>query len=411
MGDGLYIGVMSGTSLDGADAVLARLGVEADRLKAEVLGHLHAPFSAPLRDELLALQTRGDNELERAALAGNDLADHYALLMRKLLQNAKVASTAVRAAGVHGQTVRHHPEDGYTIQINSPARIAEATGIAVIADLRARDVAAQGQGAPLVPAFHAAAFQRRGTHRIVVNIGGMANLTDLPGRPNQPVRGWDTGPGNVLIDTWMQRVMHASHDEQGQFAQSGQVILALLTELMEEPWLSRTPPKSTGRDLFNESWLNARLAAYTHHSHQDIAATLTELSARTIASDIRKYCEHPDDPLREVIVCGGGAYNMYMLKRLESALGNMENNLPADFPPGIPVRFNSVVSGAQADALGSAANFAKVSTSLAHGLPPDQIEALAFAWLAKCFEEGRPGSLPEVTGAKGPRILGCRYPA
>lgn len=410
-GDGLYIGVMSGTSLDGADAVLARFTLDQNRLKSEVLGHVHTPFANILRDELLALQSRGDNELHRAAIAGNHLADHYAILISKLLHQAGVSPSAVRAAAVHGQTVRHRPEDGYTIQLNSPARIAEATGIAVIADLRARDVAAQGQGAPLVPAFHAAAFQRPGVHRVVVNIGGMANISDLPGRPHQPVRGWDSGPGNVLIDTWMQRVMGAIYDEQGQFAQSGQVIPSLLTELLAEPWLSQPPPKSTGRDLFSDSWLNARLAAYANQKPQDIAATLTELSARTIAHDIRKYCEHSDDPLNEVIVCGGGAFNRHMLKRLEDALGDAKYAPPTFLKLGKAADANLSDLDGNVKVPVSAVNKTTVSTSLVHGLPPDQIEALAFAWLAKCFDEGQTGSLPEVTGARGPRILGCRYPA
>ena len=371
----IYIGIMSGTSLDGADAILAEFS-SANTHAHCVLGHTHAPFPADLRDELLALQTAGPNELHRSALASNALVDHYAMRVETLLDQSGIDRREVRAIGVHGQTVRHRPELSYTLQLNSPARLAELCGIDVIADFRSRDVAAGGQGAPLVPAFHAAVFGGSDRHRVVVNIGGIANLTDLPPGELKTVRGWDTGPGNGLLDLWISRERSMAYDRNGDWAASGCVNVRLLAQLSTEPWFELLPPKSTGRDLFNAAWLAHHLKAFQALPAKDIQATLAELTANTIASAIASHCPRTD----EVIVCGGGAFNQDLLSRL---LRMLTHKGMAEI---------------------------EVVASNARGIPPDQVEALAFAWLAWRFMEGLPGNLPAVTGARGLRPLGAHYP-
>ena len=382
---GLYIGLMSGTSLDGVDGVLADLpAAPLDGLSAHgpapalVRAHAHLPFPAALRAELLALQHSDADELQRAALAAHVLADLYADVVGQLLAGGGVRADQVSAIGAHGQTVRHRPELGYTLQLNAPARLAELCGIDVIADLRSRDVAAGGQGAPLVPALHAGLFGRAGLHRVVVNIGGMANLTDLPGTAAAPVRGWDTGPGNCLLDHWIGKQHGLPYDDAGAWAAQGQVIPGLLAGLLKDGFFAAAPPKSTGRDQFNPDWLTARLAGHAPLAAVDVQSSLAELTATTIASAITQHCAGA----REVIVCGGGARNADLLERLRRLL----NTAPQ--------------TGRIA-----------VTRSDDHGLPADQVEALAFAWLAQCHVSGLPGNLASVTGARGPRILGARYPA
>jgi len=382
----LFIGVMSGTSLDGADAVLAEFTTASATGTApqhRVLAHCHAPFHGNLRATLLDLQQSGPDELHRAALAANALADHYATLIGQLLQQATVQADAVIAVGTHGQTVRHRPELGYTLQLNAAARLAEACSIDVISDFRSRDIAAGGQGVLLVPAFHADAFGNAPISRAVVNIGGIGNVTHLPaaqaGRLAETdsaavgvVRGWDTGPGNVLLDGWIHRHRGLAYDADGAWAASGNVIEPLLALLLADPWFERSPPKSTGRDLFNPDWLDLRLAGYADARPEDVQATLAECTARSIAMALLTQC--PD--AMEVIVCGGGAFNADLLARLS-------RNLP-----------DSTI----------------VVSSAARGLPPDQVEALAFAWLAHRHVAGLSGNLPAVTGASGPRILGSLTP-
>ena len=269
--------------------------------------------------------------------------------------------------GVHGQTLRHRPDEGWTLQLNNPARVAERTGVTIVADFRSRDVAAGGQGAPLVPAFHAALF-RGGTHRVIVNIGGIANLTDLP--PAGVVRGFDTGPGNALLDLWHARHRGGAYDRDGEWARAGRVDAALLSALLDEPYFARKPPKSTGRDLFRANWLDVKLAGRTLPSH-DVQATLVALTARTIADAIRAECAGAV----EVLVCGGGANN-------------------------------AAVMGVLAELLAPRA----VTTTAQHGVAVEHVEALAFAWLARETLAARPGNLPAVTGARGPRVLGAIYP-
>ena len=371
----LFIGLMSGTSLDGVDGVLA----DFSDGRIAVRSYATAQFPVALRAELLALNTPGDNELHRAALAGNGLARAYAGVVAQLLADSGTDAAAVTAIGAHGQTVRHRPlefdEVGYTLQINNPSLLAELSGIDVVADFRSRDLAAGGQGAPLVPAFHRALFARPDETVAVLNIGGISNLSLLPAT-NRPagaptVLGFDCGPGNALMDHWCQAHQGQPFDRGGQWAASGKVLPGLLAQLLADPYFARTPPKSTGRDLFNPDWLAAQLGTATM-APEDVQATLAELTAHACAADLKSYGK--DSEL--LIVCGGGALNDHLLDRLRALL------------PGVTV-----------------------AASTDHGLPPLQVEAAAFAWLARASVRREPGNLASVTGARGARVLGAIYPA
>ncbi|EJE51199.1 molecular chaperone [Acidovorax sp. CF316] len=366
----LYIGLMSGTSLDGIDGVLADFA--DDRMV--VTHHASTPFAPGLRAELLALNTPGSDELHRAALAGNALARAYAGVVQTLLERSGLAPQAIRAIGAHGQTVRHRPQEfdgtGYTLQLNSPALLAERTGIAVVADFRSRDLAAGGQGAPLVPAFHRGVFGREGETMLVLNIGGISNLSVL-GADGQ-VLGFDCGPGNALMDHWCQGHTGQAFDASGAWAASGQVLPELLALLREEPFLHKPPPKSTGRDLFNPAWLASRLESFLGAAPQDVQATLTEFTALACADDASRHAAGA----KTLAVCGGGALNAHLMARLQAAC------------PALQVLAT--------DAL---------------GLPALQVEAAAFAWLARQAISSQPGNLASVTGAAGGRILGALYPA
>ena len=362
----LYVGLMSGTSLDGVDAVLADFSAAQPR----VLAHLHHGFTPELRAALETLNVPGGDEIDRAMVASQHLGRCYAALVQDLLLHGGYTGADVRAIGAHGQTVRHRPEAGYTLQLNAPALLAELTGIDVVADFRSRDLAAGGQGAPLVPALHAALFGAA-EPRAVVNIGGIANVTLLPPRDRAaPVVGFDCGPGNVLIDLWTQRLLRQPFDRDGAWAARGRVDPSLLAALLDEPFFALPPPKSTGRDLFNWNWLQRRLVGRSL-APEDVAASLTQLTARAITHAI---VGHAPDVVR-VLVCGGGARNAQLLARLGEEL---------DRP----------VQGTQA-----------------LGIEPEQVEALAFAWLAHAHLRHCPGNLPSVTGARGSRVLGALYPA
>lgn len=356
----LFVGLMSGTSLDGVDGVLVEFSPAL-----HVHAHEHQPFPGALRSELLALNSAGDNELHRTALAGQALAVVYAEVIDALLVG--VDRTAVRAVGAHGQTVRHRPQDGYTSQLLNGALLAERCGIDVVCDFRSRDVAAGGQGAPLVPAFHQAFFARPDAEVAVLNLGGIANLTLLP--PGGPVLGFDCGPANVLMDLWCERHLGQPFDRDGAWGQQGRVDAALLARLQGEPFFAAAPPKSTGRDLFHAAWLDARVGAV---APVDVQATLAELTAWSVAEELRRHAPRAG----ELLVCGGGALNAHLMARLRSLL------------PGVAV-----------------------APTDGRGLPALEVEACAFAWLAQAFIERRAGNLPAVTGARGPRVLGALYPA
>jgi anhydro-N-acetylmuramic acid kinase len=365
-GPSLFVGLMTGTSLDGLDAVLADFSDGRPQLRA----HVHHALASELRAALLQLNAPGDNELHRAAVAGQHLAHAYAAAVGDLLLEAGVEAKGVRAIGAHGQTVRHRPDSGYTIQVNAPATLTELTGIDVVADFRSRDVAAGGQGAPLAPAFHAAVF-RGEAPRAVVNIGGISNLTGLPALGvGSPVLGLDCGPGNVLIDAWALEHLGEPVDRDGAWAAGGRVHAPLLAALLDEPFFALAPPKSTGRDRFNRDWLRGKLAAFSVDP-RDVQATLTRLTAAVIGDTIDRYF----DEAAEVVVCGGGAFNSTLMRMLAEACAAR-----------------------------------RVVASGALGIAPDQVEAMAFAWLAREFVEGRCASLPAVTGARGPRLLGALYP-
>lgn len=375
----LYIGLMTGTSLDAIDASL----VDFATSKPDVLGHVSVEYPVDLRADMAALNTLGVNELHRAALAANALARLYAQAVHQLLSVRGYTASQVTAIGAHGQTVRHQPQawdgTGYTLQINQPALLAELTGIDVVADFRTRDVAAGGQGAPLVPPFHASVWGRSDAAVAVLNWGGIANVSLLPrqvGTHTPPVLGFDCGPANTLLDQWCLRHTAHPYDADGRWASSGQVNAPLLAQLLQEPFFQRPAPKSTGRDLFHLQWLEQHLAAYQGLRAEDVQATLAELTAISSADAIALH----GPQTQEVIVCGGGAYNRYLLDRLQHHLSRQLTNLV-------------------------------VATSDARGIPAQQVESVAFAWLAWRHVVHQPASWPSVTGARGPRVLGALYPA
>ena len=361
-----YVGLMSGTSVDGVDAVLADLSASPRSVAAA-----HVGFPPALRAALNALQSAGEDEIHRGAMAANALMDCCASAVDAVLDHAGVARELIAAIGVHGQTVRHRPELGYTVQLANPARLAEATGITVVADFRSRDVAAGGQGAPLVPALHAALFASGDVHRVVVNIGGIANLTDLA--PQRDVRGFDTGPGNTLLDAWCEKHTGARFDRDGAWGATGNVERDLLAALERDPYFAASPPKSTGRDHFNLTWLEHRFAGLRQPPRPvDVQRTLLALTVRTVERAIASQCASAT----EVLVCGGGANNAALMQGLETALRPR-----------------------------------RTVTTAAFGIAVEQVEALAFAWLAREALAGRASSLPSVTGARGRRILGGIYRA
>ncbi len=369
-----FIGLMSGTSMDGVDGVLGLIGPQGQWLGS--VAHAHEAFGPELRAELMALNTSGPDEIHRAALAGQALSRAYARVTSLLLPSLPEGMT-LRALGAHGQTVRHRPELGYTTQLLAPALLAELTGVDVVADLRSRDVAAGGQGAPLVPIFHQTVMASPDHSVAVLNVGGMANVSLL--RPGLSPLGFDCGPGNVLMDLWCQEHLGQPFDADGAWAASGTPHAAWLKLALDEPYFSLPAPKSTGRDLFHAGWLSAWLRACGLDEAgatlraADVQATLCELSAQSCAQAI-------GPEAAEVLVCGGGALNGHFMRRLQAAL-----------------------QARRADV--------HVLTTEVRGLPPMEVEAAAFAWLAWACVNRHSGNVPAVTGATGPRVLGAIYPA
>jgi anhydro-N-acetylmuramic acid kinase len=370
----LYIGMMSGTSLDGIDAVLAEIGPDG---QAQLLGAVSTPFAPPLRQALFALQTPGENEIHREHLAANALAVAYADLVKQLLADSKRRPSEISAIGAHGQTIRHQAGPNtalaYTHQTLNPALLAELTGIDVIADFRSRDLAAGGHGAPLVPAFHAQQFADD-KNTAVLNLGGIANLTLLP--QTGAITGFDCGPGNMLMDAWIAKHHGHAFDQDGAWAAQGTVIESLLESMLADPFFAKVPPKSTGRDDFHLPWLEKQIGSNAFKA-EDIQATLLRLTVTAALQSIRVYA-----PQTEVlIVCGGGVRNTALLNGLR-------DHAQTVFSHALEVR-----------------------SSEANGVDPQLVEALAFAWLAWAHKTKRPANLPAVTGASGPRILGACYPA
>lgn len=371
-----YLGLISGTSADGIDAALVRFDSDDAHARCDLVhGHTFA-WDDGLRARLIALGQGGDcNSLDELGTLDVRISQAFADAALQLLDQAGIAPAQVRAIGSHGQTVRHRPAgtagDGrwpFTMQLGDGNVIAESTGIATVADFRRRDVAAGGHGAPLLPALHAALLRSNDETRAVLNLGGIANLTLLP--RHGAVRGFDSGPANALLDAWCQRHTGNAFDAGGAFAASGTVDASLLARLLAEPWFAQPPPKSSGREQFHLHWVDARLRG--DERAQDVQATLLALTAASVADALR--ATQPDT--QRLLVCGGGVHNPLLLQRIAAQL------------PGL-----------------------QVESTAAHGVDPDFVEAMGFAWLAREALAGRPGNLPEVTGARGPRVLGALYPA
>lgn len=364
-----YIGLMSGTSLDGIDAVL----VSFDEQQVTQHASIYHELPTELRKEIAqTLNPQQSFTLKALGTLDQKLGKAFAEATLALLENTNILASQVKAIGSHGQTLWHQPQSPHSFswQAGDANQIVEITGITTVADFRRRDMAAGGQGAPLVPAFHKALFSAPNEHRAILNIGGIANITTLP-CDNTPILGFDTGPGNTLIDQWCFKYTGKNYDHNGQWAQQGTVISELLDKLLVDAYFKLPPPKSTGREHFNLGWLNQHLQA---HNYQpvDIQATLTELTAVTISQAI----EERAPQTQSIILCGGGAKNAWLCQRLQQH--NKQRTL---------------------------------TTTLDLGIDPDWVEAIAFAWLAKQTMEGKAGNLPEVSGASGERILGAIYPA
>lgn len=361
----LYIGVMSGTSLDGMDIALIEMGA-----RPTLVATHYTPMPAALRAELLGLCASGPDEVMRCAVAENHWVELAAQGVNALLAQQQLTPASIRAIGSHGQTIRHEPALGFTVQIGNPALLAELTGICVVGDFRRRDVAAGGQGAPLVPAFHEALFNNDTGYRAVLNVGGFSNLSLIT--PTSPVAGFDCGPGNVLLDAWIHDTCGELYDRNGQWAASGKVEPILLETLLSDSFFKTKGPKSTGREVFNLSWLKHHLQSLPTFAAQNVQATLLELTALTIVESLKAA-----QPLtEELLVCGGGAHNGTLMARLAALLPHTT-----------------------------------VSSTHAKGVDPDWVEAMAFAWLAHCCLENIPTNRPSVTGARGLRVLGAIYPA
>ena len=363
-----YLGLMSGTSLDGIDAVIVDLSTPVPNV---IAAHTQ-PFDPALRQALSDLaQGRAEHEIERLGTLDSRLGEQFAQATLNLLERSSLPATAIRAIGSHGQTVRHRPDapEPFTLQIGDPNLIAERTGITTVADFRRRDIAAGGQGAPLVPAFHARCFRSTDEERTVLNIGGMANLTILPTDPHARVTGFDTGPGNVLLDAWINKHHGETYDKEGTWAARGTVVPTLLDTLLNEEFFGQSPPKSTGRELFHLEWLEHHLRGITV-TPIDVQATLCAFTARSIADALTAWAGET----QRLLVCGGGAHNTRLLDLLRTYLPNMT-----------------------------------IESTAAHGLDPDWVEAAAFAWMARETLAGRATNLPSVTGARHPVILGGIY--
>ena len=358
-----FIGLMSGTSADGIDAVL--ISTEED--ESQLIGSHHRPMPARLRDEILAFRQPGQDELHRLATLDVQLAEEYAAAVRVLLDAAQLSAAAVAAIGCHGQTLRHHPEGAtpYTLQIGDPNRLAELAGITVVSDFRRRDMAAGGQGAPLVPAFHKARLVSEGISTAIVNIGGIANISLIAA--NGEVTGWDTGPGNTLMDSWIAQHRGDPFDQNGEWAASGAVIAPLLSVLLDDPYFAARPPKSTGPEYFHRNWLASHLSG--DEAPADVQCTLAALTVESLAQAL----EHQS--LDVIRVCGGGARNTWLIQQLNQRLEGMT-----------------------------------LTTTEAIGVDPQWVEAWAFAWLAEQTLAGQSGNVPAVTGAAGTRVLGGIYP-
>lgn len=363
----LYIGLMSGTSADGIDAAL----VDFSSFSPALMATHYMPYTAEVRQQILALCQQGPNEIERLGELDILLAKLFAQTVNQLLEAQSLTSEHIKAIGSHGQTIRHSPHSThrFTLQITDPNTIATETKITTVADFRRKDMAYGGQGAPLVPAFHQYLFTSHDTHRAIVNIGGISNVTLLPKNNPEPIIGFDLGPGNVLLDAWIQLHLGKNHDHKGEWGAQGCVQVELLNHLLADSFFHRAPPKSTGREYFNLDWLSSFISEKSYAA-VDIQATLVELTAHTIIAPIKKYI-----PTGEILICGGGAHNDYLMSRIREL----------------------------------AKPYFTVDSTAKYDIDPNWIEAMAFAWLARQTLARKSGNLPSVTGAKQAAVLGGIY--
>ena len=368
MADELYIGLMSGTSLDGIDAALVRFENE----QPFVLETICLPLPVNQKDEIKSLINPATDEINRLIALDVQLGKRFAEAVKQLIDKAKVKKKDIIAIGSHGQTIRHLPTAEFpsTLQIADANIIAEETGITTVADFRRRDMAAGGQGAPLVPAFHEQIFHDSKKNRVILNLGGIANITVLSADKNKAVTGFDTGPANTLMNHWIQQQQNKSFDENGDWASSGVINKDFLEQLLNDDYFKITPPKSTGTEYFNPAWLTKNLSQFPFLAAEDVQASLTAFTATTIKDAVN---QHAND-VEEIIVCGGGVHNEFLLQQLKQLLPNIE-----------------------------------INSSAKYGLDPDYIEATAFAWLAKQTMNHKVGNLPEVTGASRSVVLGGVY--
>jgi len=368
--EGLYIGLMSGTSVDAIDATL----VQQKQTGQQLLHSISRPWSKQLQQRIRELSQPGDNEIDQLGALDADIGLCFAQIVNELLSSQGLKATDIVAIGSHGQTIRHRPDAAlpFTIQIGDPNRIAALTGITVVADFRRRDMAVGGQGAPLAPAFHRYQFGSTDEDRVTLNLGGIANIAILPQQISGTTIGFDTGPANTLMDHWTKLHLQKPYDRDGQWASEGTIHPALLNSMISDPFFDLSPPKSTGPEHFSSSWLNLHLAPFPSLEPADVQATLTALTSRSIASAIEQYAPKAG----KVIACGGGIHNKHLMRTLTKAL-----------------------------------NGKTLATTADYGVDPDFVEAAAFAWLAYQTMNRRPGNIPAVTGAKTETILGGIFPA
>ena len=371
----LYIGLMSGTSRDGVDVVLVDFSGKATTLVSTYCHQIPSDLKVTI---LNTIQPDWSGSLEDIGILNQQLGELFAEATNSLLENENISKSSISAIGSHGQTLWHQPygKHPFTMQLGDASVITERTGITTIADFRSRDVAAGGQGAPLVPAFHQELLSHEDKNRVILNIGGIANITLLPHLNSELVAsGYDTGPGNGLVDAWISSHTENSYDRNGDWGRSGKIIPEILNTLLNDSYFSKLPPKSTGKEEFNLKWLTSKLGdLLTSERPEDIQATLTELTARSIANSIERHNSNSTQ-FEELYICGGGIHNLFLTERLQHHLPNT-----------------------------------KIASTTELGIDPDWMEAIAFAWLSKQTLEGKTSNLPEVTGAVGKRILGTIHP-
>ena len=355
----LLFGVMSGTSLDGIDIVL----IHQNNKSIKIIEFIHIPYSINTRKDFLALHSGHNSDLEHSIQMSLSHAKTTANGIKKILKKHKLETKDIKCIGYHGQTIRHYPERGYSVQLGSANLLAELTNISVVSDFRNRDIVAGGQGAPLVPAFHNEFFFKKNKNRVIINIGGISNITYLP--RNKKIIGFDCGPGNILLDQWIKIHQNKNFDNHGRWAKTGKLVNDLLHNFKKDLFFKKQPPKSTGRELFNIDWLNK--FDVSAHPAEDVQRTILELTVVTINDAIRKFCPSLD----EIYICGGGSKNKFLINRLERVTG------------------------------------VNINTTDKLNLPSQQVEAAAFAWLAKKCIQKQFNNSPTVTGSKGPRILGA----